>query len=183
MLARVVGTLLIIDIKKDELQTLISQLGDQPARVKGMTTLDEVPRADVVIATTNNPYILLTADHLKGGAIIIDAAQPKNVSEDVPLQRPDVLVIESAVVRTPNVDVHFDLDLGAREALGCLSETMILTAIGWNGHYSLGKADISQTAHITRVGRALGFGLAPFRNSLGYVTEEDLHRVALARRM
>ena len=183
MLARVVGTLLIIDIKKDELQTLISQLGDQPARVKGMTTLDEVPQADVVIATTNNPYILLTADHLKGGAIIIDAAQPKNVSEDVPLQRPDVLVIESAVVRTPNVDVHFDLDLGAREALGCLSETMILTAIGWNGHYSLGKADISQTAHITRVGRALGFGLAPFRNSLGYVTEEDLHRVALARRM
>jgi predicted amino acid dehydrogenase len=183
MLARVVGTLLIIDIKKDELQMLISQLGDQPARVKGMTTLDDVPQADVVIATTNNPYILLTPDHLKGGAIIIDAAQPKNVSEDVPLQRPDVLVIESAVVRTPNVDVHFDLDLGAREALGCLSETMILTAIGWNGHYSLGKADISQTAHITRVGRALGFGLAPFRNSLGYVTEEDLHRVALARRM
>ena len=183
MLARVVGTRLIIDIKRDELQTLISQLHDQPARVKGMTTLDQVPQADVVIATTNNPYILLTADHLKGGAIIIDAAQPKNVSEDVPLQRPDVLVIESAVVRTPNVDVHFDLDLGAREALGCLSETMILTAIGWNGHYSLGKADISQTAHITKVGRSLGFGLAPFRNSLGYVTEEDLHRVALARRM
>lgn len=183
MLARVVGTLLIIDIKRDELQTLITQLGDQPGRVKGMSTLDQVPQADVVIATTNNPYILLTADHLKGGAIIIDAAQPKNVSEDVPLQRPDVLVIESAVVRTPNVDVHFDLDLGAREALGCLSETMILTAIGWNGHYSLGKADISQTAHISRVGRSLGFGLAPFRNSLGYVTEEDLHRVALARRM
>jgi predicted amino acid dehydrogenase len=183
MLARVVGTLLIIDIKRDELQTLITQLGDQPARVKGMTTLDQVAQADVVIATTNNPYILLTADHLKGGAIIIDAAQPKNVSEDVPRQRPDVLVIESAVVRTPNVDVHFDLDLGAREALGCLSETMILTAIGWNGHYSLGKADLSQTAHITRVGRSLGFGLAPFRNSLGYVTEEDLHRVALARRM
>ena len=183
MLARVVGTLLIIDIKRDELQTLITQLGDQPARVKGMTTLDQVPQADVVIATTNNPYILLTADHLKGGAIIIDAAQPKNVSEDVPLQRPDVLVIESAVVRTPNVDVHFDLDLGTREALGCLSETMILTAIGWNGHYSLGKADLFHTAHITKVGRSLGFGLAPFRNSLGYVTEEDLHRVALARRM
>jgi len=183
ILARVVGTLLIIDIKKDELQSLIAQLADQPARVRGMTTLDQVRQADVVIATTNNPYILLTADHLKGGSIIIDAAQPKNVSEDVPLQRPDVLVIESAVVRTPDIDVHFDLDLGVREALGCLSETMILTAIGWNGHYSLGKADISQTAHITTVGRALGFGLAPFRNSMGYVTEEDLHRVARARRM
>jgi fatty aldehyde-generating acyl-ACP reductase len=181
ILARLVGTLLIIDIKKDELQILVTQLVDQPATVKGMTSLDHVQEADVIIATTNNPYILLTAAHLKPGAIVIDAAQPKNVSGDVPLQRPDVLVIESAVVRTPNVDVHFDLDLGAREALGCLSETMILTAIGWDGHYSLGKADPSQTEHITALGRSLGFRLAPFRNSVGYVTEEDLHRVARAR--
>jgi len=156
-------------------------LGDQPSIIEGMTSLDQVPKADVVIAMTNNPYILLTAAHLKAGAIVIDAAQPKNVSEDVPLQRPDVLVIESAVVRTPNIDVHFDLDVGAEEALGCLSETMILTAIGWTGHYSLGKADPTQAAHITAMGRSLGFRLAPFRNSVGYVTEEDLHRVARAR--
>jgi len=58
-----------------------------------------------------------------------------------------------------------------------------LTAIGWNGHYSLGKADLSHTEHITTVGRSLGFRLAPFRNSAGYVTEEDLHRVARARTM
>jgi len=141
-----------------------------------------VLKADVVIAMTNNPHILLTAAHLKPGAIVIDAAQPKNVSEDVPLQRPDVLVIESAVLGTPkNIDVHFDLDVGAEEALGCLSETMILTSIGWTGHYSLGKADPTQAAHITAMGRSLGFRLAPFRNSAGYVTEEDLHRVARAR--
>jgi len=183
MLARFVGTLFIVDIKKDELQNLIMQLADQPTVVKGMTSLDLVREADVVIATTNNPYILLTASHLKPGAIVIDAAQPKNVSEDVPLQRPDVLVIESAVVRTPDVDVHFNLDLGSREALGCLSETMILTAIGWDGHYSLGKADPSHAEHIIAAGRSLGFRLAPFRNSAGYVTEDDLHRVARARTM
>lgn len=183
ILARFVGTLFLIDIKKEELQSLVAQLGDQPAAIKGMTTLDQIHEADVVIAATNNPHILVTAQHLKAGAIVIDAAQPKNVSESVPLERPDVLVIESAVVRTPNVDVHFDLDLGADEALGCLSETMILTAIGWTGHYSLGKANPSQTAHITAVGRSLGFRLAPFRNSAGYVNEEDLQRVARARAM
>ena len=179
--ARFVATLFIIDIKKDELQNLITQLAGQPAAVKGMTNLDQVREADVVIAATNNPHILLTATHLKPGAIVIDAAQPKNVSEEVPHQRPDVLVIESAVVRTPDVNVHFDLDLGPQEALGCLSETMILTAIGWDGHYSLGKADPSHAAHIIAAGRSLGFRLAPFRNSAGYVTEEDLHRVARAR--
>jgi fatty aldehyde-generating acyl-ACP reductase len=181
MLARFVAVLFIIDIKKDELQNLITELADQPAAVKGMTNLDHVREADVVIATTNNPYILLTAHHLKAGAIVIDAAQPKNVSEDVPHQRPDVLVIDSAVVRTPDVDVHFNLDLGPNEALGCLSEAMILTAIGWDGHYSLGKADPSHATHIIATGRSLGFRLAPFRNSAGYVTEEDLYRVARAR--
>jgi predicted amino acid dehydrogenase len=143
--------------------------------------LDRVPEADIVIAATNNPHILLTAKHLKPGAIVIDAAQPKNVSEEVPRRRADVVVIESAVVQTPGVDVHFDLDLAPGEALGCLSEIMILTAIGWQGHYSLGKADPSHAAQIIAAGRALGFHLAPFRNSTGYVTDEHLLRVAQTR--
>jgi predicted amino acid dehydrogenase len=183
MLARFVRTLFLIDIKKDALQTLISQLGDQPAMVKGMTGLDHVRDADVVIAATSHPRVLLTAAHLKPGAIVVDAAQPKNVSEEVPRQRPDVLVIESAVIRTPDVNLHFDLDLGPNEVLGCLSETMILTAIGWHGHYSLGKASPVHASHIIAAGRSLGFRLAPFRNSTGYITEEDLQRVARARTM
>mgnify|MGYP003346522579 FL=1 len=149
--------------------------------MESTSTLDLVREADIVIAATNNPYVLLTAAHLKPGAIVIDAAQPKNVSEEIPRQRPDVIVIESAVVETPGVDVHFDLDLAPGEALGCLSETMILTAIGWHGHYSLGKADPSLAAHMIASGRSLGFRLAQFRNSTGYITGEQLHTIARAR--
>jgi predicted amino acid dehydrogenase len=181
MLARLVAKLVIIDIKKDALQNLLTELAQQPAAVEGASSLDQVREADIVIAATNNPYILVTADHLKPGAIVIDAAQPKNVSEEIPRQRPDVVVIESAVVRTPGVDVHFDLDLAPGEALGCLSETMILTAIGWRGHYSLGKADPALAAHMIAAGRALGFRLAHFRNSAGYVTDEHLLRIAHVR--
>jgi predicted amino acid dehydrogenase len=181
MLARLVDRVIIIDIKKDAVQTLLTDLAGQPAAVEGTSNLDSVREADIVIAATNNPYILLTAAHLKPGAIVIDAAQPKNVSEEIPRQRPDVLVIESAVVCTPDVDVHFDLDLAQGEALGCLSETMILTAIGWHGHYSLGKADPALAAHMIASGRALGFRLAQFRNSTGYVTDEQLSTIARAR--
>ncbi|MDO9120038.1 MAG: hypothetical protein Q7U39_18935 [Nitrospira sp.] len=181
MLARLVARLIIIDIKKDAVQTLLTDLACQPAAAEGTSNLDCVREADIVIAATNNPYILLTAAHLKPGAIVIDAAQPKNVSEEIPRQRPDVLVIESAVVCTPDVDVHFDLDLAQGEALGCLSETMILTAIGWHGHYSLGKADPALAAHMIASGRALGFRLAKFRNSSGYVTDEQLSTIARAR--
>ena len=181
MLARLVARLVIIDIKKDALQTLVAELAGEPAVVESTSTLDLVREADIVIAATNNPYVLLTAAHLKPGAIVIDAAQPKNVSEEIPRQRPDVIVIESAVVETPGVDVHFDLDLAPGEALGCLSETMILTAIGWHGHYSLGKADPSLAAHMIASGRSLGFRLAQFRNSTGYITGEQLHTIARAR--
>ncbi|MCC6140632.1 MAG: hypothetical protein IT389_08455 [Nitrospira sp.] len=181
MLAQLVNRLIIIDIKKDALQTLVADLAGQPAAVEGASNLDSVREADIVIAATNNPYVLLTAAHLKPGAIVIDAAQPKNVSEEIPRQRLDVIVIESAVVQTPGVDVHFDLDLAQGEALGCLSETMILTAIGWNGHYSLGKADPSMAAQMIASGRSLGFRLARFRNSTGYVTEEQLRSIARAR--
>jgi fatty aldehyde-generating acyl-ACP reductase len=181
MLARLVANLIIIDIKKDALESLLTDLAHQPAAVEGASTLDRVREADIVIAATNNPHILLTAAHLKPGAIVIDAAQPKNVSEEIPRQRPDVVVIESAVVQTPGVDVHFDLDLAPGEALGCLSETMILTAIGWHGHYSLGKADPSLAAHMIAAGRALGFRLAHFRNSSGYITEEHLLKIAQVR--
>src|SRR4029079_10065587 len=40
-LALLVGTLLIIDIKKDALQNLIVELGDQPSIIEGMTSLDQ----------------------------------------------------------------------------------------------------------------------------------------------
>lgn len=181
MLARLVKKLLIIDIKKDALHNLVAGLENQRTAVEGMTNLNRVGEADIVIAVTNNPHTLITANHLKPGAIVIDGAQPKNVSEEIPHLRPDVVVIESAVVQTPDVNVHFDLDLAPSEALGCLSETMILTAIGWRGHYSLGKADPSQASHIIAAGRSLGFRLARFRNSKGYITDEHLLRIAQSR--
>jgi hypothetical protein len=58
---------------------------------------------------------------------------------------------------------------------------MILSGIGWEGHYSLGKADPEQAAEMIAAGRSQGFRLAHFRNSTGYITEENLAHVARAR--
>jgi len=80
------------------------------------------------------------------------------------------------------VECNFDLGLGTGETFGCMSESMILTAIGWQGDYSLGKADPQQANEMIMIGRELGFRLANFRNSEGYITEKDLTRVARARR-
>jgi fatty aldehyde-generating acyl-ACP reductase len=181
LLAPVTARMILVDIKRDALRQVAQILRDQSRTVETSSSVDIVRQADVVIVATNSPHVLITADHLKPGAIIIDAAQPKNVSETVPVERRDVLVIESAVVKTPDVDCHFDLDLGHGEALGCLSETMLLAAIGWEGHYSLGKAHPRQAADMIAAGRSLGFRLAYFRNSSGYITEDHLLHVAKAR--
>jgi predicted amino acid dehydrogenase len=182
LLARLVSRLILVDIKREELKKVLQSLDGQPCLLEGTAGIESIKKADVIIVATNNPHILISAEHLKPGAIVVDAAQPKNVSEKIPLQRPDVLVIESAIVQTPSgVNCNFDLGLGAGEALGCLSETMILTAVGRQGHYSLGKAEPQQAAETLAEGRSLGFRLAYFRNSLGYLTEEDLLRSAKAR--
>jgi predicted amino acid dehydrogenase len=181
LLSSLVGKLVLVDIKQVELQKLLQHLRPHALEVAGTAQIEAVKHADIVIVATNSPHILISADHLKPGAIVIDAAQPKNVSEQIPLQRKDVLVVESAIVNTPTVDCHFDLGLGHGEALGCLSETMILSGIGWEGHYSLGKADPSQAAEMIAAGRNQGFRLAHFRNSIGYITEENLAQVARAR--
>ncbi|TLY33486.1 MAG: hypothetical protein E6K62_06775 [Nitrospirae bacterium] len=182
LLSRLVDKLILVDIKKDELKKVLQQLHGHPCQLEGTTCIDAVKQADIIIAATNSPRTLITAEHLKPGAIVIDAAQPKNVSEQVPHKRRDVLVIESAIVNTPGVECNFDLGLGTGETFGCMSESMILTAIGWQGDYSLGKADPQQANEMIMIGRELGFRLANFRNSEGYITEKDLTRVARARR-
>lgn len=181
LLARIVAKLILVDVNQNGLVNLMKQLQGQSVQLEYTADVSKIKSADIVIAATNSPYTVIPAEHLKPGAIVVDAAQPKNVPEQVPLHRPDVLVIESAIVDSPGVDCHFDLGLRVGEALGCLSETMILSANGWEGHYSLGKADPEYATAVTVVGRELGFRLAYFRNSLGYITEKDLIRVAQAR--
>jgi predicted amino acid dehydrogenase len=181
LLSRIVAKLILIDIKREELKKVVEHLKGLPVEVQGSSSIEVVKLADVIIAATNSPHTIILSEHLKPGSIVIDAAQPKNVSEQIALSRKDVLVIESAVVETPGINCHFDLGLGPGEALGCLSETMILTAIGWQGHYSVGKADPTQAAQMIAAGRALGFKLAYFRNASGYITDEDLVYVANMR--
>ena len=181
LLASLVAKLILIDVRKEELKNVLELLENQAVQLEATSLIETIKEADAIIAATSSPYTLICTDHLKPGAIVIDAAQPKNVSEQIPHRRRDVLVIESAIVQTPGIECNFDLGLSDGEALGCLSETMVLTATGWEGHYSVGKADPQLAADMIVKGRQLGFRLAKFRNSDGYVTEADLIRVAKAR--
>jgi predicted amino acid dehydrogenase len=181
LLAPVAAGLILVDIKKNELKKAVQYFQNSTIPVEGTSRIETVKKADIIIVATSSPHTVITAEHLKPGAIVIDAAQPKNVSETVPRERSDVLIIESAVVKTPSINCNFDLGVGPDEALGCLSETMLLAAMGWNTHYSLGKASPEQAAEMVATSQSLGFRLAYFRNSQGYISEQQLAHVARAR--
>ena len=177
VLADQVKRLILIDINKRTLGQLVQDMPASSARIEPEHDLTHVPEADVVIVATNSPGIVIHSKHLKEGSIVIDCAQPKNVSDEVPSERHDVLVIESAVVETPGVDCHFDFDLNSHEALGCLAETMVLSTLSWPNHYAIGKAQKHQVQEIYAAARKAGFRLAYFRNSTGYITEALINNV------
>jgi fatty aldehyde-generating acyl-ACP reductase len=172
-----VHRLILVDINKRALEQLVNDMPPSQAIIDPQYDLTHVPEADVVIVATNSPGIVIRSQHLKDGCIAIDCAQPKNVSEEVPHLRKDVLVIESAVVETPSVDCHFDFDLNRHEALGCLAETMVLTTMNWPNHYAIGKAQKHQVQEVYAAARKAGFRLAYFRNSSGYIKEDVIENV------
>lgn len=67
-----------------------------------VTTELKTQIADVVITATNHPSALLLSNHLKEKAIVIDVAQPPNVSADVCKQRPDIVRIDGGLVTFPS---------------------------------------------------------------------------------
>src|SRR5258708_6118662 len=171
-----VKKLILVDINKRALDSLITELRGTSTEVVRSSVPEIVQEADIVIAVTNSPGAILRAEHFKHRAIVIDCAQPKNVSAKIPDERPDVIVIESAILSVPEMECQFDLGIAQKEALGCMAELMILDSIGWRKHYSLGKLPEHQIKEIMAVAKALGIDITHFRNSKGYVTEEHLNR-------
>lgn len=165
--------LIIVDKNKKALDALVDFIS-MNGKVSGRTDIASIREADSVIAVTNAPGAIIRASHLKKGAIVIDAAQPKNVSRHIPRQRNDVIVVESAIVKTTGINFNFDFGLNKDEALGCLAEVLLLAWIGHENDYSIGKVDPFQVVEIDLIAKEAGFKLADFRNSSGYVREREL---------
>jgi len=173
ILARKAKKLIIVDKNKKALDNLVDCISIDGV-VTGKTDIISIKEADGIIAVTNAPGAIVRASHLKKGAVVVDAAQPKNVSRHVPSQRDDVIVVESAIVKSNGIDFNFDFGLNEHEALGCLAEVLLLTWIGHKGDYSLGKVDPSQTEEVSRIAKEADFKLADFRNSTGFIKEEQI---------
>jgi|SRR5579863_338982 len=175
---KMVGKLLLID--RPMKQLLLEQLQRQCS--KHVTTeissqLKSLQQADFVVVVTNSVEILIRSEHLKPGAVIFDDSQPRNTSEELVWQRPDVLILD-VMAAAPGINAHFSFDFpNTDDVFTCLGETLILAAHEWSGHFAIGHFDQKLVHQISEWGKEIGFRTADLRSFNKLVTKEKIDHI------
>ncbi len=160
-----IGHLTLVDrpTKVGRLEKLYKEIASSRP-ITMSTNLMNLRLADIVIVVTNSLDILIKAEHLKPGAIVVDDSQPRNTSVELMDQRSDVLILD-VVANAPGVDAHFPFDFPyPDDVFTCMAETLILAARNWKNNYCIGEFDYGLVDQILEWGRKLNFGLARFRS-------------------
>jgi len=173
ILSKKVRQLILIDIDREALESLIVTL-DSQRNLKCYSEVDGCLPADIVIAVSSAIGAIITPSHLSSGTIVIDGSQPKNVSKEVIQSRNDVLVIESGLAKISSINHKLDIGIRKGEVYACLGEVLVLTWKGWDGNYSIGKVDPHHVHELLEEEKKVGLSLADFRNSKGNVTDKDI---------
>lgn len=169
--------LILVDINMTELKNLVNKLKVSNTTISIIygSSIDLVKDADGIIVATSAPYEIISSGVLKNNAIIVDAAQPHNVAKKAIAERPDIIVIDSAIVKVKGLKTNFDYGYyGTDEIMGCMGELLILSWIGHYSHFSLGKVSIEQMDFLWELSQKIGIQLAEFRNQIGPISEESI---------
>lgn len=127
------------------------------------TEINDIKTADIIIVATNAKDAIIRPEHLKQDALIYDITQPRNTSKEVEEKRKDVKLIDGGLVKTSDINYHFNFGIPLETAFSCLAETMILAAENINKHYSLGKVEVEKVEEISNLAEKYNFH--PFTSS------------------
>lgn len=127
-----VHSILRSDATESEIDAAITKLvSDDPLRGVISITGDHrsgLSEAKFVVSCTSEGKPFLSSDYVRPDAIILDAARPFDFARTANKELP--ILIESGLVRQPSMRRYGDNNLLVEEtgmALGCLSETVILS--------------------------------------------------------
>lgn len=138
---------------------------------------EAVKKADIVIAAASSSQSLVDIKNFKSGAIVCDAAYPKNTSY-MTAYRNDIFAFAGGLCRVPTLfDLGFDIGLPAKTVLyGCFAEAIILSLEERYENFSQGKGLITleKIEEIKSIAAKHGFHLAPFYWGDRLMREEDI---------
>ena len=122
-----------------------------------------IREADIVILSiTSDGYIVVPKD-LKKNAIVVDMAQPHNMSQEVCNQRPDVLRVDGGYMSIADINLRFKMGPPRGTTFACLTETIISTLSGDRDHH-VGPVEMDFARSIMPLANSLGFEVAPLTN-------------------
>jgi fatty aldehyde-generating acyl-ACP reductase len=178
-LAEEAGELIMIGRRVEALEAIRERCEGRGAVLHTTTDLSAMRRADLILTATSAIEPIVKSDYLRPGAVVCDVSQPRDVSREVAMQRPDVLVIEGGMVDVPGeVDFNFDIDLPPGKAYACVAETMALTLEGRYESFTLGKhIDVTRAKEIDAIATRHGFRVSGLRSFGQVVTDEDIARI------
>lgn len=161
-------TLVDLPRRRQALEALAAQL-EGGARIA--THIEAIREARILVCATNAVQALVTPDLLAEGCVVIDDAQPENVSRAVLDQRPDVTVLK-CLAQVPDLQCDYDMGLFPPEAMQekraytftCLAEAVLLAAAGHQGHFTVGDPTDEQFEQLEDLARRWGVGIAPFHS-------------------
>ncbi|MEI8328184.1 MAG: hypothetical protein WCG02_03555 [Candidatus Taylorbacteria bacterium] len=138
----------------------------------------DVISCDIVVTATSSPEIVIRSEDIKVGTIIVNDAQPSDISPEILRNRPDVLIIEGGVLHAENINSHFNFGLVHKnDVFSCLAETLLLSYVGSDKHYSIDGFDPDLYSMLEGVAAQLRFSPC-MQNDLGIIDENRLQDFA-----
>lgn len=139
--------------------------------------INAINDADIIIAATNSPEVVIRPEHLKKGAVVVNDAQPSDVSNEV-YKRNDVLVLEGGVMFFSGINYHFNMGLSQKEDIfSCLAEVLALTLKGIIRSYTLGKVSMEQVNEMGSFFKDLEIKISRFQNIKGIIDGDKINRI------
>jgi fatty aldehyde-generating acyl-ACP reductase len=180
ILADTVGKLILVGRRENAINEVRELCEGKRAEVIATTSVDSIYEADLIVTVSSAIDAIIQPQHLKPGAVVLDVARPRDVSELVAAQRDDVLVIEGGMVQVPGANANFNFDFGfpPRMAFACMVETIALAMEGRYENFTLGRdIEPEKVREINAICAKHGFKLAGFRAFEHAVTQETIDLV------
>ncbi len=177
-------TLIDTERKREQIEKLKKELAQKfdYTAVTVSSDLNLLRKTPFIITATNTPDALIREEHITPGTLIIDDAQPSDVSPAV-FENKDVVVLEAGAVHTPDISANFPMGLhGTDTNYCCMAELLILGSDRRTTHHTILRATLEQVDSLGARGTDMGFRVAPYQNASGMITREHAAHVAsLAR--
>ncbi len=180
MLAGKTNKMILVGRRQDKLEEVAAAIRQTGCNQVTITAnMNQLAQAHFIITVTSAVEAIIEPQHLRRGAVVCDVARPRDVSQQVAEQRPDVLVIEGGMVKVPgSVDFGFNFGFPPQMAYACMAETMTLTLNQQYESYTLGKEiTLSQVQTIDKIAERHGFRLGGFRSFEQAITDEEIARI------